>query len=554
MANNLGSIIVEIKSDAAQLYRGLDRATQRINQFANKSNVNMKSLAVGIGAVTVGLGLATVAASKLIDSIFDSAKAVGNLYDNTQKLGVSVKAFQQLDFAAGKAGLSTEGLNNSLAILQRNIGAGIGGDKGVNQALKQIGLSINDLQGKSLDEQFKRIATGLKGIEEPAIRSKVAFELLGRGAKDAMGLINSDIGATIKEFDKLGISLTQNQAATLDTLDETKDAFGKVFDGFLNKVAANVAPAFTQIIQGLMESITAAGGLDAVAKQFGDFLIESLNNVIALGKAFISVVQGIGTAVSTVNKGFNYATAGIQDPNGNNIVRSPIKTVTEGIQNAFGELQRLTIGFKSQNQNNSSIAPLPADSQFQRFDQSNIPSIPLVSAIPSFSDQLYKSSLALEKLSSASLDAAKNVKQSAFVDLLNSGKGVDEQLKRIADGVDKNPVAINEDFDRVAQQVLSDLLAGSNPNGAKVQSNLGFLNSIANGSGRDGQDHTAQQKALEELYKFANKGSQQVDVNLKITPTPYAMIEWVNDPKNQKVISNAVFNELAAEAAASAQR
>ena len=152
MSSNLGDINVKIKTDSAALSKGLSDATRSVQNFSNQARAR---IVVTVGEIARAV---TTIVTALPAAIGRTSAAIGELYDNAQKLGILVANFQALDFAARKAGLSTEGLRTSFSILQKNIGNN--SDETVT-SLKRIGLTIGELRNLSADQQFLKIISGL---------------------------------------------------------------------------------------------------------------------------------------------------------------------------------------------------------------------------------------------------------------------------------------------------------------------------------------------------------------------------------------------------------
>lgn len=545
--------------DGSSLDKGLNAATGRIAKFSNEIN---KKLVITAGELA--RSIKTIAGA-IPNALLNSAKSIGDLYDKSQNLRIVVARFQELDFAASKAGVSAESLGTTFAILKQRIGAGFGGDTGVTEALKKININLKDLQGIPVDEQFKRIARGLKEISDPNIQADLSNAFFGKGGKDLIGLINSDLDSTIEKYKKLGLAISETDAEAADSFDESAAALGKVFDGFLLKVTAYAAPALDSMLTKLTDMITKSGGLDVVAKKVADKIVSWSTNMITF-------IGHLGTASTKMGELITKTTTK-GDVNGNNAFYRPLttwasgiyeggKVIYDGIADGVNVAKNSRVGRMlgaNSLANNSNLYPGMAAQtagNFGRSPYTGSTSVAPVQVIDVQAESLKRLTKVVDE-AKVSLEKFKVQADGSTSVFSQVGRiGGNEQIDRILNlsTESSRPIAIDEDFDRTAADIVDKIIGGVSPTSADIQSPLAFLQNQASIT-YDGQNHGAQKQALLEIYKLIeDKKPQQVDINLKVVPTPYAFIEWANDPKSKKTIFGATESETAALASAVAGR
>ncbi len=314
----IANLITIITADTAQFTAAVNKA---------KGEAQSMTSSIKAGSVIAVAAFAAVAGAAIWvgDEILKTAEKVSELYTNTKKIGLSVAAFQELAIAARETGVSTEGLQNALGFMEKNLGkAELGTGTAVN-ALKALGLTFNDLKNLSPDRQFELIASKLRQIKDINVEQAVGADIFGKKFRDVLGLVNSDIDKTVSKVQGLGITLTDSQAEGLHKLTETKDLIGSIWEGFKDNVAADVAPAFQILADGIIKSIKAMGGMKDAAKSTADFIASAM---AGMAKAVSAAAETIKFASYLISHTPEWKLAsGLINGNGGNGV-STVKNIT----------------------------------------------------------------------------------------------------------------------------------------------------------------------------------------------------------------------------------
>ncbi len=297
------TLVTKFVADTNEFNNKIKSSEAAVSSLSSKISLGMVSAGIAITAVTVIVG-------KFLGELNESADRVSKLADNAAKIGVSVAHFQELAVAAREAGVSAESLQNVLGLMNKNLGnAALNGGK-TQQALQALGLSLKDLAGKDATEKLQIIGDKLSRVKDITLETKLATDIFGKGGKDAIGLFNSNIDASIAKVRSLGITLTESQKNGLDKLSETKDLIGTIWEGFKDNVAAEVAPGFQELADRIIQGVQGMGGLKDAAKSTADFIVSAMNKMasaisyavtaIKLAKGVLESISdsGIGKAIS----------------------------------------------------------------------------------------------------------------------------------------------------------------------------------------------------------------------------------------------------------------
>lgn len=270
----IASLVVTLGANSAQLVTELNKSKKGVNKWA--SDIRSKS-----SAVATALTATTIAAGATIVAIVNAQSAeIDRLAKKASELDVDTSALQKLRYQAELTGVATEGMDTALGKMLKTISDGKRGLSTAVDAFDALGLKAEDLDKLTTDQKFYAISEAFGNVESQADKTRVAMDVFGRAGRNLLNTLGSDLNASAAEFDKLGISITSQQAAMVEAYEDSKTKLGTIWDGFLNQVTVRVAPAFQDLIEYITETTVASGGMGNVAVT----VMES----IASGAAFIS--------------------------------------------------------------------------------------------------------------------------------------------------------------------------------------------------------------------------------------------------------------------------
>lgn len=312
----IGEIVTKITVDNKKVTSELKK-TQR--QFINFGKMSEKALK-GIKAGMVGLTLATAG---FIASMKKSADEVDNLAKTSSKLGIATEELQRLRFQAQLTGVEAGTLDMALQRMVRRVAEAAKGTGEAKDALKELGLNAQQLAQLSPDQQFNRIASAMKNVQNQTDRVRLAFKLFDSEGVALVNTLTSDLEKTRKEFNQLGIALSQQEAARVEKFNDSITKIGTIFSGISNKIMSALAPSFEFLTQKLITFLK-EGGADRIKNSIVrgfDTLVNIIQSVahgikVAQGafsefftfvdskiSPLINKLQGFGEAVSEIYKG-----------------------------------------------------------------------------------------------------------------------------------------------------------------------------------------------------------------------------------------------------------
>src|ERR1051326_4365428 len=159
-----GAAFVELLTDATKFDQGLNKAAAKLKAWgAGITNLGAKAFAAG-AAITTPL----LMASKLF------GETGSELLHMSQRTGIGVESLSALGFAAGQVGIDMEQLERSLKFMEKTIGGAGAGSQEAAGHIQKLGLTVQQLVGKSPEQPLRTISDAMSKIGDPAQRAATA--------------------------------------------------------------------------------------------------------------------------------------------------------------------------------------------------------------------------------------------------------------------------------------------------------------------------------------------------------------------------------------------
>lgn len=260
------------------------------NKFASSFGSVVK---VGLAAVGALAGATLAAGTAFVSGVNSVAEYGDNIDKMSQKMGLSIEAYQEWDAVMRHSGTSIDSMQSSMRTLANAVESG-------NDAFERIGLSMEDIQGMSNEDLFSATITALQNVDNETERTYLAGQLLGRGATELGALLNTSAEETQAMKDRvheLGGVLSEDAVAASagfkDSLQDMQTAFG----GVKNTLLTSFLPGMSTVMDGLAAIFSGQdGGVEMISAGM-DTIVEQLN---ASMPAFLEAAGGILSSLITV--------------------------------------------------------------------------------------------------------------------------------------------------------------------------------------------------------------------------------------------------------------
>lgn len=225
------TVTVDFAAETAKFTAELKKVNDKLTgmQTSFKSLESVAKGALGFLSANAILGFAKNAIA--------AADALG---DVAERIGISVEALSQLQFAAQESDIEIEQLSKSLTKLSNNLSDAANGVDSAEKSLKALNLVASDLDGLGLDQQLAVIADQFRDTVDPADRVRVATDLFGKGAEVLIPLLlqgSKGMKDFADEADRLGLTLDSGAVKGIDRATKALDAFSLRFSRTLANLA-----------------------------------------------------------------------------------------------------------------------------------------------------------------------------------------------------------------------------------------------------------------------------------------------------------------------------
>lgn len=274
-----------VKNETASGFSAILRSARSTGQ---KINATFKKVGDKIGGIFKGIsgGVAAVAGfagiSLGISAIRQEIDRMDNLSKLSRSLGMTGEEMQVLQYAADSANVPIEQLNNAIPKVSKVISdAGRGSTEAAGK-LDRLGLSLEDLQGKSTYEQLQLVAGAISRIQDPTERSARAMEMFGETGAKMVDMLSGLAGAEA------------NLRAQGGIIDEEQLQAAEAFNQALTNIHRNIVSALmnsgfvgwlAQVAEGFNAMATNASRMEQLGVFDRDRAVETvINEALAAGR------------------------------------------------------------------------------------------------------------------------------------------------------------------------------------------------------------------------------------------------------------------------------
>jgi hypothetical protein len=258
--NEIAKMAIRLGLDTADYERGITRAEQRTKDAAAKlSGFFAKSFQLISGAAVAGvasLTTLTVASAK-------TSAEIGNMSD---RLGVSSKFLSQYNHIVEMSGGSLDKFSRGLSSLEKTINQAFSGSDKAVESLEEIGVGINELSGKSAEEQFNLVSGAISGLSTQAEKAAASQKIFGDSSAEmikVLSLSEEQISALKLEAERYGRVIGDLESTQAQALYESLDRTRAISQGLATQISTELTPSITEVIDrfndwfgGLAESKT----------------------------------------------------------------------------------------------------------------------------------------------------------------------------------------------------------------------------------------------------------------------------------------------------------
>ena len=258
----MARLTIDIEARLASFQDTLNNIERSTGRLAGRLDKAFSGVAKSLGPLAAVLGGGLFA-----NFIKGSIEAQAALDDLSESTSLSVEFLSQLKQLTQVTGADLDGVAAAAGKFARSIGEALGGDKGAQQAFRDVGISVDDLRTKGIDELFTTFAKAIAEAEDPTLAIGTAVKLAGREAANQI--------PTFRDLATIGLeqaNVSTEQAAKAEQLLNSMRRLQRVTTDLGNELATLLVPRLADIA-------------------------EELTNAVAAGNSFVGVLKAIGQVV-----------------------------------------------------------------------------------------------------------------------------------------------------------------------------------------------------------------------------------------------------------------
>jgi len=285
------------EGEAEKSTKDLDKSVDEIGESAEKTGGKFdglgKKIAAGVAAGLAALGTAAVAAGKGIWEMSNRAAEAGDAIDKqSQKVGLSYESYQKWDYAMQLAGTSMSSCTTGLKTLTNTFDDAQNGSEGAIKKFERLGLSLDDLEGKSREEVFGAVVEALQGVADETEKAALANDMFGKSGQDLLPLLNQSAEATqelLQQAEDYGMVMSDEAVKASAEFEDSLTRMRGTISGIKNNLMGDMLPSITTLLDGFTDL---AAGVDGG----GEKIQEGVSGIIA------SIEQMIPQAVEFITR------------------------------------------------------------------------------------------------------------------------------------------------------------------------------------------------------------------------------------------------------------
>ena len=270
--------------------------TSTVNRM-QRSLAGFQSGIAGFAAKAAGLVTAFVGIQQSVAAFNKALSMGGRLDDLSKTTGATAGELLLLEKAFELAGSSADAVGPAIARLNRFMVEASNGGAAQVETMNKLGLSYDQLKGRTPTEQMQLLAKSIMALPTPAQRTAAAMDIFGRSGSTLIPLFANFSGELDKAQGYLGSlpGLMDQSAGAMADMEDDIGALGDKFNQFVAGLVAGAAGA-DNFASALAKIDTAGIGAN-LGEQLRVAFDAPLASAKAIGYTLLTGAQMAGNAL-----------------------------------------------------------------------------------------------------------------------------------------------------------------------------------------------------------------------------------------------------------------
>ena len=282
--DSLKEHVQKLKDEHPKLTAAIDKAGEVGKKVASGGFKVLKGAftAASAAASAVVAGAAAIAKG-LVKAADTAAEAGDKIEKQSQKVGMSAESYQQWDYVMNIAGTSMQNCTTGLKTLTNQFEKAQAGSEGAQDKFKRLGLSMDDLKGKSREEVFETTVKALQGVKSETEKAALANALFGKSGQDLMPLFNQSAEATQDLMDKAkeyGMVMSDDAVNASAAYEDSLTSMQTTMKALKDNAFAELLPGMTSVLDGITAAMTGQDGAEKMIEDGVDNMLKALDTLV----------------------------------------------------------------------------------------------------------------------------------------------------------------------------------------------------------------------------------------------------------------------------------
>lgn len=291
---NIGRLTVDLNMSSQKF----TASAKKVNAIAASMRRRFASVTKSMGGMQGKLaGLVGIAGLGLL--INNTLKSADSLAKMSDRLGIATEDLAAYHHLTQLNGESSESFDKSLTKMTRTVGEFERGFGTGKKAFEQLGISIEDLQGKNPSEQFQIIGDSIAKLGSKSQQASVAADIFGRSGINLLNTINQGSEGFEKaraEVEKYGLALSRVDGAKIEAANDAILRSQQAINGVVLKATVQLAPVMEVIANRFTQAAIQGEG-------FGSKVESVFNSIAGFVGVFADGIHGIKVILKAVESG-----------------------------------------------------------------------------------------------------------------------------------------------------------------------------------------------------------------------------------------------------------
>ena len=284
----------------------LKKLAQEMVRTANETKKTSAGIAKYTKVVSqlVALRILVGIGKQVFSVMTEVADRVDMVAKAADRMNMSVKETAQMGTLASLGGASLKAFETGIAGMNRQIGNLKMGSSEAKEVFHNLGITMEDLQGKSTLEQFKMISDGINKFSDESDRATLRMKVFGKSGNMLANMTNKGadgIDSLTRSMEELGIGPSQEMVSQMTKFKDLMSVSEAKFNSIRDTVVASLVPAINEMIIGMIAfADTSADAWQKMGELMAQLYGSSMENAesFSILTAALDVLALVMTSVS----------------------------------------------------------------------------------------------------------------------------------------------------------------------------------------------------------------------------------------------------------------